>query len=640
MLGKVIESAQEGALHTAGMSVSSLAGRAADFGVAKGLMTKPGLKQAKTMRGASFLRLVHRMTRKGRAANRVTQVDELSDVKIRLAKEGDEIKKYTPEWFGGRNVEQRAAGIQRLRELSGEAFEGLNKVELQNMLRNLRGVRTSVNGLSNKIRGFNKKIKMPAAMKELENIDEAMYDFRVVEAFDHAHNAGYGDIAGQLENTFHLDHADVSFGRWVQARFDAKIGKAPGSTVMDNAAKNFIEDAGVWGENIAGRGVEINKAIDKIVDAHDELSEFANKYTDKFDNFYTDDVKAMENIDVKMDEIRQGYNTLREQGVLTYADVKDLETSMGKVTQDVTRGKKAGFQASQINKARDAAKDMNKKMASETTEKIALNEAEVVALADETAMGGGIDLVSLGELARDRLLNLEEVKGTRRAVFGILALKERTTNEEKMALYNVIEQRLGALVGNPEALAANMQDMTGNLNAAAPQLMLEVQMRSANTMYYLASQMPKPDQSFYGRHVPPPMSRVNAFLDKAMAAAEPMSVGIAAVEGRVTPGMVHALRNTSPAIYAEMMNVFSEQLHALTVEERRNAPRYTVLGIESFLGGMNPAHVGMSLMQLQSTYAQTAEQNQAIQGTGSTMKSQGPQDAASDYTSTQRITGF
>ena len=625
----------------AGRSVADIVSRAADIGVIKGLMTKPGLQQAATMRRSAGARVLSRLMRGRRTSKRVTMLDELDGAARVNADEFAEINRYTPEWFQGRRSAERLKAVQRLREVGAEDFAKLNDVKFANVVTRSRKMQGAVARVPDHVQWLNKQIKLPKNLDDLASVDEALYDLRVVEAYDRIHNAGYGDIANHLENTFHLDKTDVSFGRWAQARMDARVNKGPGWTVMDAEARRFLEDAEVWGTNTAGRGQKVNKAIDRITSAGDEAAGIIDNFPKKFDEITTADVDAMTMVDEHLGAIEEGYRILQEQGLLTTDQLRGFKNKIGTVRKKLDSGKQGYFDAAEINKARKAALEMNKKAAKELeATKASKSPEELAAVKAESAVEGAATMVALRELIHGRLNNLRSTMGTRNATFGVLALKEAITIEERDALYAEVSDSLRAMVGNPVAMQESLRDIVGNIQGSDPVMAMGVGQKAVGTMYYLASQLPKAELSHYGKDVPVAPAIKNNFLDKLVAAVEPVSVGVAAVTGRVTPGMVEAVRITNPSIYAEMMTVLSEEITKLTPEQRRKAPRVTLMGVEAFLGGMNPTHVGISLMQLQSTYAQTAGQQQAIQGTGNTMKNPGPQASGSDYTTAQRVTGF
>jgi len=159
-------------------------------------------------------------------------------------------------------------------------------------------------------------------------------------------------------------------------------------------------------------------------------------------------------------------------------------------------------------------------------------------------------------------------------------------------------------------------------------------MKITNTMYWLASQMPKPDDTIYGRQVPQALSLVEEYLEKHFAAYDPISAVYAAIQGRVTPGMVAAVRATSPAMYAQLGSVIAEELSK--VDAKTADPR-VVAGLSLFMGNLDPMYTGKFIMNLQSTYAQTATQDGVIQGGAANVpRAAQPGSGNSQLTTSQR----
>jgi hypothetical protein len=122
-------------------------------------------------------------------------------------------------------------------------------------------------------------------------------------------------------------------------------------------------------------------------------------------------------------------------------------------------------------------------------------------------------------------------------------------------------------------------------------------------------------------------------MEKHLAAADPLSVAYATLQGRVTPGMVDAVRVTAPAMYAELMATFAE---VLTEADAETSNPKVITAINLFMGGTDPMYSGDFIMQIQSTYAQTTTQDGMMrQGGANNMPN--PQDPGeSPYTTSQR----
>ena len=92
-----------------------------------------------------------------------------------------------------------------------------------------------------------------------------------------------------------------------------------------------------------------------------------------------------------------------------------------------------------------------------------------------------------------------------------------------------------------------------------------------------------------------------------------------------------------------MLFIVGEALDSLDPGERLTVPIPIMNNIDMFMGGLNPTSFGENLIHLQSNFAQTAAEEQQLRGTsntGTTMRNPGPQQSGSNYTFTQRITGY
>jgi hypothetical protein len=218
------------------------------------------------------------------------------------------------------------------------------------------------------------------------------------------------------------------------------------------------------------------------------------------------------------------------------------------------------------------------------------------------------------------------------AATGVTALRNLDP-AEKYEAFAEIQDELYQLTGNPEYAMAKLGTFMDRGAAYDPAGVQEAGNKIVNTLYWLTSQLPKPDDTIYGRQAPQPLSMVEEFLEKYVSAYDPVSVGHASLEGRVTPGMVDAIRVTNPAMYAEMNVIFAEMLAKAPA---RDANPIVLAGIGQFLGTVDPTYTGDFIMQLQSTYAQTTTQQGVIQGGVNNMPNPQPGSGNSAHTTSQR----
>jgi hypothetical protein len=176
----------------------------------------------------------------------------------------------------------------------------------------------------------------------------------------------------------------------------------------------------------------------------------------------------------------------------------------------------------------------------------------------------------------------------------------------------------------------------GATEVADPDVTTQGSIAATRTMYYLAQVMPRRRNTLYRTETP--RQQKHAFLQTFAAILDPISVAYAALEGRVTPNMVDAIRATQPAMYAEISNQLAE---AIMEADPSKAPRKAINGVNLFLGGVDPLYRGDVLFQLQNHFTQNQQQAQAVgpQLNGQ-FQTQTPQDSGSAFTFTQRLTSY
>jgi hypothetical protein len=618
------------------------------YGLAKGGKSVGPIHQRAAQLGV-ISRNIKRWVRKGRVAPEIVHnpVDALDNAIDDLARVSKELEKYTPEKLKG-SIAEMDFRKARLRELSGEPLEFLDDLDFGNMVTQVGKGNSAIKGIGKKIRGLNKDVETPANINT--TINEAVYNVKIQDAIDRLDTVGYGNILSQLDNTLHLESTRTSYGEWVRARFDARLGKAsktPGGIAADKIIKDIIEDPTIWTKELAGRGVLINEGIESIIKNYEIIDDFARSRPSKLDAISIKDVTELSLVDQSISEIQEGYKKLRDQGVFTTETVRSLEEKLGFMQKELALTKDQYLNVAKINRARESAATMAKDKALnlELGRPKALEELQ--ALYEKSALESGGSLVTLKEVTKKSLLGLRSISESQFSVkipsFGVIALKQYTTEEEKRELYDRIQSNIQAMVGNPEALSYHLNQATSTINQEEPILSQMLQQRAVGSVMYLASILPKDDKSYLGQSTPPHISVVDDFLDAFMATYEPISVGVAASMGLATPKMVRAIKATNPAVYAEMYSVITEEMAKLTPDERLKVSDITIHGLNVFLDGFDSKYFGQNLVHLQSTYSQTQSEEQVLRGTkrpGSTIKSPGPQEPGSDYTHSQRISGF
>jgi hypothetical protein len=605
--------------------------------------------------GQRVIRWVQGMGRKGRVGPEV--LDDpfrwADDVVETAAKDYEAIRGITPQNMWKAQTLDAVDDMKAvLRRATGEELPFLDDINPKQMKREINAVGTSLRSLQNPAKTINKKVKRPAALDmDVELINEATYNVKVEQLLSDLEEAGYSDVLGYLKNIEHLDKPNLAYDKLVKARVDSRFGKhayTPGAEVADARIAEILQDPDLWPGVIAGRGEKINKGINKIADNFTTIDDFRrSNLADYPERITSKDVAKLNEVDAALEQVRQGYEQLRIQDVLGEETVRGLENTLKATQRQITKSKEGYMRASQINKARMGAQEAAEEVLIKARGSRLKLETELNQLHAISAVNTGAGLASLKEKVRSALgvtrEVLENASSAQLPGIGVLALRTRVNPEEREFMYNVMEDALRTMASSPDTLSEQLSRMTSTIEEREPILSHMLQRRSADTIYYLASQLPPKAGSFRNPDFPPHQADIDKFLDKAMAAYEPLSVGLAAAFGMVTPGMTEAVKYTNPSMYSEMYAIFAETIAEMDEDQRARVPDAVVNGMEIFLGGLSVFHQGPSLIQLQSNYAQTAAEEQQIRGgqaPGSTMNNPGPQNAGSDYTFTQRITGF
>lgn len=642
---------------------------------AMGLVTK-GLSQGgqaagKTMRRAAQVRLAERVFRRmGRGAAKNTTVPGVADdVLANFDKEFDEIKGFTPEYIiGAKSMAARRTRLTRLGELAGTPLDDIDIQTIGKSRRIVGQANTKINKVRGDLLRLNKTLKKPASILDetgakrapqdmveppkWEGFDDSVYTFHVENALDELHTAGFGDIAGNLENTVHMADPEEAFRAWVQRKLDARLKAVTGESGFESLAgasraeeiiTRVLKSEEVWqNPNTAARGAIISDAIEQMADSWNEAIKIGHRIPDKFDEIGAREISELNRADAMFDEVRSGYNQLRQQKILSNTQVEALETSLTDAQRAVADARAQYVQFAKINAAKRTAETVHEAKVIDYHKVAAKSEPEVAEDVQRSAVEGGTMMVALGDTARKVFRGLESTKFWRHTAFGVAAMRTVASEKEKREMYAVVSDRLRELAGNPAALESGLSEVTKAYGQAAPYAVQPIQARSAETILYLSQHLPRPVRSMSGRDFPIHIAKIEGFLDKFASAYEPVSVGILALSGQITPPMVETVKRTNPAIYSEMYSVLSSELAELSPEEYRKMPRETMMGLQIFMGGITSATEGYNLMQLQSNYTQTAQEQQAVYGgsTGNTLSNPGPQDPSSPYTSTQRIMGY
>jgi hypothetical protein len=306
-------------------------------------------------------------------------------------------------------------------------------------------------------------------------------------------------------------------------------------------------------------------------------------------------------------------NVMADSGLISKEQLRGIETKLIEASDSFVRGTKAYADVIKINRS---VKETSAVLQKQADLGMDIPTSQTTFAAQRDAMVGETAgrVIELGEATAEALAKginwISDPKRTVPMIRGVAGLQHITV-EEKRALFETLQEEIPKLTGNPEVFIRKMEPL---LNRGAQYDPVGTDLagsKMVNAVYWLANQMPRPDDTIYGRAAPSPLSEVEEYLEKFLSVQDPISTAYAALQGRITPGMVSAVRVTAPAMYAELNSVFADAL--ANIEANKADPK-VVAGISLFLGGLDPMYSGDFIMKLQSSYAQTTTQQGVIQG--------------------------
>jgi hypothetical protein len=627
------------AMKVAGPVLKGAGGSALD--IANNLMsikaiTSPlGSMGAKTWaRNSAVGRLWSRVS-KGRA--KVGATDEVLNAERQMAKEGAEIGNLTPEKFARATPSQRRAMMEQLDNYSGQANK-LDEINYDGLVENANNMRKETERLRDVALKIDKQAGTPGVWTQQFDVAKQSDYFAKADAL-HSRivEAGFGDMAVQLGVLKHSIDPGETLGGWLQARLTAslKTGEHAGASQVEQGIREFTEDASLWGPKLAARAKRVNDAVDSVALARQELA--AMPLPKNLEELDAVNHAAVETLQETTAQMRKGYATLYEEGMLTPAQKKAFETATTKTEEIFRKGAEAYRDAQRINDARASAAKLHSEKYKGVREGRTQTPGDMkTGLAERMGEHAG-KLQAFKEFAERALTS--GTAAVRTASIS-MTMKE-LSDDDRREIYLQMQEALPSLTGNPLLFDDQMAKAIGPIMETDSEIGTLATQQAAGTIYYLAGIMPRANNTLYGRTLPPPRAKVNAFVESFVAVLDPLSVAYAAMEGRVTKQMVDAVRNTNPAMYAEIGAALSEVLDKADV---RTAPRQTMAGINQFMGGFDTLYSGEALMALQSKYSQTEAQDQAInggQGAARPMPAHtNPQKGDNDFTFTQRITSY
>ena len=597
------------------------------------------MKSAVYARGAAAAhvagRVMRKVSRKRKAGRGLSASDELVAKQDQLLDNMDHSGSFTPERVAAMAPGKRAKFLEEYRRYAEGDTSFLDEVDwdaIKNapkMGTQLAGVRKQTLGIHRRFKGDAQEVKMSAA-----GYGRALN--KANELLAHTEDVGMADVKGALQRAI-IEGGDAT--SMTRALMEAKInarfrrGVDGGADIVDDALAKFLVDKDVFSASQIKKNQQALEAVDGVVQVWDDLG--AVNVPRHMEQIKLADGVAVGNAHGKIDALRAHMNVLAERGYVSADQIRGIETKLIEANDSLVAGTRGYADVIKINKSREGTNGALKKLhelnidVPTTAEGFAAQKSAMVA---ETAG----DIVKLGLDVRKAIAGtvdwLADPKRTVPAMRGVAGLSELSL-EEKHATFNAIQQELPTLTGNMMYTIEKMAPMLDRGAAHDPVGADLAGQKAMNTMYWLSSQMPKMDQTIYGKNLPTPTTLVEEYLEKHLAAGDPLSVAYAALRGRVTPGMVDAVRVTAPAMYAELMATFAEVLAEADAE---TADPKVVSAINLFMGGTDPMYSGDFIMQIQSTYAQTTTQDGMMRQGGPNNIPNPHDPGQSPYTTSQR----
>jgi hypothetical protein len=603
-----------GALRAAGHNAGRMLKNSNVLGLAKdamsigAIMAPPGtILSGRRARAAAVLGFGKRIFRKTKSP--LTATDEVAQRQAQLLDDVDEVVKGLPEkmeapskWNKWREV------VERVTPGSTKVLDDVDHATINNRVRTMA---TKVNQIRQKTLQVHKQMQGPGV------VDMTMSDktrnavlTEANELLQYTTEAGMEDVARTLRDRIISGNADAAVMH--KALFEARVnsrfrrGINGGADLVDDRLKSFLEDEARWGKSRAKENARINEAIDTVVETWDNLSETnIPKYLEEID---LPDGVALGKNNQSIANMRQAVGVLKDNGFLSRSQVTELETSFIGAEDAILRGAAAYGDVIKINRVRKEALAQLKKQ-SDLHMDVPTSPEGFSAAKYESLKETVEDLAKFGETAFFALTSNQAAVSMIRGVGALYGASEA----EKYELFDEIQRELVNLSGNPMYMTERMGEQLDRGAAFDPVGADFAAAKTANTIYYLQSQLPSTDDTLYGRGVPQPLSAVEEFLEKYISAYDPISVGYETLAGRVTTEMVDAVRITNPKTYAEMQVTLAETLMKTPMDKANPS---VVAAISTFMGGLDQMYTGEFISQVQSNYAQTTLQHNMISGPG------------------------
>lgn len=574
-------------------------------------------------------RVLRRVMRKGKG-RALGATDEVFEAQMKHLDDMDHAGGLTPERLDRMAPSKRRAYIEDFKAVADGNVDFLDEIAYGTVTKRTRAMGTKVSAVRNQILGVHKRFQGEGSPVKLSGVARDRVLTELNGMLPHVENAGMADARGAIQRGIVDGGGDPGaiHRSLMEARINARFrrGVSGGADIVDDRIRELLDDPKLWGARQAKKNAAMNAAADDLVQLWDDLGDL--HIPRHLEDVSLNDALHLQKVQGSVSALRQSMNTLEQNGMLSRSQVRAIETKLVDADDVMAKGTQAYGDAIKINSARRAAAARLQKNADlsgvpTTQESFAAQKMEMVG---ETAG----ELMKLGGKTLDALLNPKALTLQARGVAALHSMPP----EDKYEAFEEVQQELATLTGNPEYAMAKMAPMLDRGAAYDPAGTDLAGAKMVNTLYWLASEMPRPDSTFYGRGAPQPLSEVEEFLEKWMAAFDPVSAAYAHLAGEGTPGMVDAVRVTSPAMYAQINLQFAEALQ--TVDPLKADPN-VVASIGQFMGGLDPIYTPDFIWELQSTFAQTASQDGVVRGGVNNMPNpSNPQDPRSGFTQAQR----
>ena len=571
------------------------------------------IKAAQRLRGGVIVGLANKLFRRFRKPGLGVSAEEAARAEALYA-QLDTLRVRAEAVDGMKNAAKRTQYLEDFKAAAAEDARFVDDIPWGTLQSRVNKMNSNTATIRNEARSVFKKLEGSGRHKTWESpitMSEAQRNRVLVvanEVMNHTSDVGMAEVAGTIKRKVLTGNASPESLRkaLIEAGMDAKLrrGVSGGAAEVDDLISGVLRDQKVWGKRVAGSNSRALDAMNEVRQTWDELGQVHARKG--LGDLGIEDGVRLQGKHAQVARMRKAINGLAEEGMLSERQVTAMSDKFTKAEDSIASGAEAYKDAIKFNSARSAAEAKLAKdfeLAGEIPETL----EDFIATKLNATAGIAGEVAEFTGKALDMILSTKPLAIASRGVGALHGF----TEQEKYDLFEHIQGSLLKYSGNPTAL---IEDMGERLDRGAtwdPGGADLAAAKTVNAIYYLASQMPRTDDTLYGRHVPQPLSGVEEFLEKYVAAYDPVSVAWAALRGEATPQMIDAVRVTNPKTYAELQLKIVE---ALARADAEKANPNAVAGASLFLGGMDPMYNGAFILQLQSTYAQTQTQDQVING--------------------------